>query len=94
MPIYTFHLRRSDEVATGLDVLDLDHDATAFQKAGELLEDHLSCDHVEVWEGERPLVSRHREQPIIRPVQSDPAPLRGRRPMPRAEGHGPPSNTP
>ena len=68
MPMYTFHLRRSDETPTVLKALDLAHDAAAFSKAGELLDEHQSCDHVEVWDGDRAVVSRHRWQPIIRPV--------------------------
>ncbi|HEX5263735.1 MAG TPA: hypothetical protein VFW13_09420 [Phenylobacterium sp.] len=68
MPIYIFHLRRPNEAPTGLEVVTLATDADAFRKAGELLNEHASCEHVEVWEGERPVVSRHREQPVIRPV--------------------------
>ena len=69
MSMYTFHLRRLNEAPTGLDALDLAHDAAAFQRAGELLDEHHSCDHVEVWQGERPVVARYREQPIIRPIE-------------------------
>lgn len=73
MPIYVFHLRRSDKAPTGLETIELAHDAAAFQKAGDLLDDHQSCDHVEVWNNERPVVARHRVQPIIRPVSDNPS---------------------
>lgn len=72
MLTYTFHLRRSDVFPTGLEAFNLANDAAAFHKAGEILNEHLSCDHVEVWDGERPVVSRHRNQPIIRPVEAVP----------------------
>lgn len=72
MPMYIFHLRASDDGPTGLRAFDLAHDAEAFRKAGDLLDDHQSCDHVEVWDGERPVVARYREQPIIRPVEEHP----------------------
>jgi hypothetical protein len=71
--MYTFHLRRSDEAPTGLEAFDLAHDAAAFRKASDLLDDHPSCDHVEVWDSERPVVARHREQPIIRPIDERPS---------------------
>lgn len=68
MPMYTFYLRRPDSGPTGLDACEFDHDGETFARAGQLLQAHPSCDHVEVWEGERPVVSRHRRQPMIRPV--------------------------
>lgn len=85
MPIYIFHLRRSDKAPTGLETVELTHDGAAFHKAGDLLDDHQSCDHVEVWHGERPVVARHRVQPIIRPVADSPgvAPSAGRSQMVR-----------
>jgi hypothetical protein len=70
MPTYTFHLRRLD-APVALDMVELPHDQATFAKAGQLLHEHQSCDHVEVWAGERPVVARYREQPIIRPVPSD-----------------------
>jgi hypothetical protein len=72
MPMYTFHIRKPSAAPVGLVVLELAHDAAAFQAAGDLLEEHYSSDHVEVWDGERPVVARHREQPIIRPVDLAP----------------------
>ena len=75
MPMYTFHLRRPNEAPAGFESFDAASDAEAFQAAGYLLDDHLSCDHVEVWDGDRAVVARHREQPIIRPVE-DAAPRR------------------
>jgi hypothetical protein len=79
MALYTFHLRRSDETATALDIVDLSHDAAAFQRAGRLLDEHQTCDRVEIWDGERPVVARHRDEPIIRPIEDGGFPSLGRR---------------
>jgi hypothetical protein len=67
MPVYTFHLLTIDEVPVTLEIVALRDDAAAFAKAGELLDEHQSCDQVEVWADERAVVARHCEQPIIRP---------------------------
>lgn len=69
MPMYTFHLRRFDETPVALEIVDLPHDAATLAKAGELLDEHPSCDHVEVWLDEHAVVARYREQPVIRPVE-------------------------
>jgi hypothetical protein len=69
MPMYIFHLLRVDEAPVALELVDLPHDGATFAKAGELLDEHQSCDYVEVWADERAVLARHREQPIIRPVE-------------------------
>jgi hypothetical protein len=69
MPTYTFLLFRRDDAAVSLDAVPFDHDDATFARAGELLEEHLSCDYVEVWDGDRAVAARHREAPIIRPVR-------------------------
>lgn len=68
MPMYTFHLYSADGRAITLDAVELEHDAATFARAGVLLDEHLSCDHVEVFQGERGVVARYRFQPVIRPV--------------------------
>lgn len=70
MPTYTFLLFRHDGSADTLDAVALDYDGATFLKAGQLLSDHSSCDYVEVWDGDRAVIARHREQPIIRPVRA------------------------
>ena len=70
MPTYTFLLFRADGSADTLDAVDLDYDGATFLRAGQLLSNHLSCDHVEVWDGDRAVLARHREQPIIRPLRA------------------------
>jgi hypothetical protein len=70
MPTYTFLLFRSDDAAVSLDAVPLGHDQATFARASKLLDDHPSCDYVEVWDGDRAVVARHREQPIIRPVRA------------------------
>jgi len=69
MPMYTFLLFRRDDAAISLDADLLDHDGGTFTRAGKLLEDHRSCDYVEVWDGDRAVLARHREQPIKREVR-------------------------
>jgi hypothetical protein len=71
MPMYTFHLRTPGEAPVGLEAFELAHDAAAFAKAAELLDEHLSCDHVEIWDGDRAVLSLYREQPVIRAVRID-----------------------
>jgi hypothetical protein len=68
MPLYTFHLCKPDGIAVTFQAITLRSDGETFAKAGELLDDHLSCDHVEVWDGDRAVVARYRFQPVIRPI--------------------------
>ncbi|HEY3951662.1 hypothetical protein [Phenylobacterium sp.] len=68
MALYTFHFCDERGLSASFEAYDLPHDAGAFAKAGELLGEHMSCDHVDVRQGERPIVARHRDQPIIRPI--------------------------
>ena len=68
MPMYTFQLRRSDGGSTGFEAFQMTNDGETFAKAGQLLDEHGSCDHVEVWEADRAVLARYREQPVIRPI--------------------------
>lgn len=70
MPTYTFLLFRSDGSADTLDAVVLDYDGATFARAGQLLADHASCNYVEVWDGDRAVVARYRDQPIIRPLRA------------------------
>ena len=70
MAMYTFHLFREGGAGTMLDALDLPDDGAGFARAGELLAEHMSCDRVEVWQGDRQVVARYRHQPIIRPMDA------------------------
>lgn len=72
MAVYTFNLFRAGSTALSVDFAELPNDAAAFGRAGELLVEHQNSAFVEVWDSERPVVSRHREQPIIRPVEAAP----------------------
>ena len=71
MPLYTLHMYRMDGTGISFDTVELPYDAATFTRAGALMEEHLSCDYVEVWDGERPVLARHREQPIIRPIPAN-----------------------
>lgn len=68
MPMYTFQLRRPDGASTGFEAFQMANDGETFAKAGQLLDEHPTCDHVEVWEADRAVLARYREQPVIRPI--------------------------
>jgi hypothetical protein len=70
MPFYTFHIFRENCAPTALDMVELPDDGATFLRSGELLDEHPTCDYVEVWDGERAVVARYRDQPIIRPVET------------------------
>lgn len=70
MPMYTFHLFTIAGPALVFEAVELPHDGATFAHAGELLDRYLSADHVEVWDGERSVVARYREQPVIRPIEA------------------------
>ena len=68
MPMYTFNLCDACGIAAAFEAIELDDDGQAFAKAGDLLEEHRTCDHVEVWREDHGVVARYRQQPVIRPV--------------------------
>jgi hypothetical protein len=70
MRMYAFHLRGLDDAPVALELLELPDDAATFARASRLLEEHPTCGHIEVWEGERPVLARHRTPPIIRSIPS------------------------
>jgi hypothetical protein len=69
MPLYTFHLRRLDGEPITFETCELRCDGETFAKASKLLNEHLSCDHVDVWYADHPILALHREQPVIRPIE-------------------------
>ena len=66
MPTYTFLLFDGDDTAISLDAIELSDDGATLARASALLEDHRSCTHVEVWDEDRAVMVRHREQPVAR----------------------------
>ena len=68
MTMYTFHLCSPDGGSNSFEALELINDSAAYPMAGRLLMQHPSCDYVAVWADERPVLSRHRDAPFIRPV--------------------------
>jgi hypothetical protein len=68
MPLYTFHLFCAAGASTTFDAMSHVDDGAAFEYAERLLDRHPSCNHVDIWRGERSVVARHRVQPIMRPV--------------------------
>lgn len=53
MSLYTFHCRRLDGAPVSFHACDLADDLTALAHAAQLLAEHLSCDLVETYDGER-----------------------------------------
>jgi hypothetical protein len=68
MAMYTFQMRTLDREPLSLALGEFANDGETFAEAGRMLDEHITCDHVEVWAGDRAVVARYREQPIIRPV--------------------------
>ena len=68
MPLYTFHLYKAGGIAGAFHFCTLTNDGDTFAEAGRLLEEHLTCDLVEVWDGDRAVLARHRFQPVLRSV--------------------------
>ncbi len=75
MPMYTFFLRTPSGLPSVLNACELKDDGESLAKAGQLLDEHRSCDHVDIWDGERAVFALHRDQPIIRKIEA-PAPIR------------------
>lgn len=72
MHFYAFHLFSGSGAGLALDAKTFIDDGAAFEYAGRLLDRHSSCDRVEVWCGARPVASRHRDQPVLRPIEALP----------------------
>ena len=68
--LYTFHFYRRDGAATGMDAVELTTDADAARQALAFLEAHESCHQVEVWEGDRRVMTRRRLHPELQAVLS------------------------
>jgi hypothetical protein len=68
--MYTFHLYTPQGVPLSFEAFEVAGEGEAFAAAGRLLDEHLSCDHVEVWDGDRAVLARHRFQPVIRPIET------------------------
>ena len=77
MPIYTFHMCSADGFSSCFELRELPYDSATYPVATALLEEHRSAEYVAVWEGERPVLSRHRDGPVIRAIQET-------RPSPRS----------
>jgi hypothetical protein len=76
MALYTFHMCNGDGFSGTFEVRDLPYDSATYPVASKLLEENPSASYVAVWAGERPVLARHRDGPVIRPVPED---LPGRR---------------
>ena len=72
MALYTFHLCDEGGSSAGFETRELAYDSAAYPVAGTLLAEHPGAAYVAVWAGERPVLSRHRDGPVIRPVNEAP----------------------
>jgi len=55
MALYTFDCRRADGTPVCLEMHELISDERALVRARKLLDEHLTCSKIEVFEGERPV---------------------------------------
>jgi len=63
MAIYTFYLCKRDGRSISFEAFELGGDTSAPERALKLLGEHPSCAYVAVWEGDRPIMERHRAEP-------------------------------
>ena len=68
MTLYTLHMCGAAGFSTCFETRDLPYDSAAYRAAGDLLEAHASAHYVAVWDGDRPVLCRHRDAPFIRPL--------------------------
>ena len=76
MPLYAFHLRGAEGFCGCFETKELLHDSAAYQAVGDVLDEHASADYVDVWSDDRPVFSRHRDGPQIRPIEEHDDPRR------------------
>lgn len=69
MPLYTFHLFDASGTPVTLDAKAFPDDGAAFDYTERMLDRHGSCHHVDIWCDDRSVAARHRDQPILRPVE-------------------------
>jgi len=60
LSIYTFYCRKSDGAAPSFEAYELDGDQAAAAQAAVLLEQHMSACQVEVYDKDRPVLTRSR----------------------------------
>jgi hypothetical protein len=65
--MYTFYLCNPDGAPTSFEAFELDGDDKAPERALKLLGEHPGCAYVAVWEGDRPLMQRHRSAAFAQP---------------------------
>jgi hypothetical protein len=63
MATYTFHPCKPDGSSATFATLDLASEAQVSSVALEMLGAHQSCAYVAVWDGDRPVMVRHRAPP-------------------------------
>lgn len=49
MVLYVFHICRADGSSPTFEAFDLDSEEAVIRRANSLLQQHLSCDHVDAW---------------------------------------------
>jgi len=73
MALYAFYMCDGAGFSTSFETRELPYDSAAYRVATRLLQEHQSADYVEVWQGERAVLSHHREGPVIRPIDDSQA---------------------
>lgn len=68
MSLYAFYLCGQDTQPYTFEAFEQTQDSEAYRTAGALLEQHPHAHFVAVWTGERPVLSRHRDMPVLRAV--------------------------
>ena len=63
MPLYTLYPCRENGGSETFHTVDLADDEAAQQHAACVLQQHLSCDHIAVWCGDRLVARSQRAQP-------------------------------
>lgn len=64
MAIYTFYLCKRDGRSISFEAFELGGDKSAPERALKLLGEHPSCAYVAVWQGDRPIMERHRTEAL------------------------------
>lgn len=73
MTLYTFHICDAHGFSACFDARELNFDSAAYPIAGDLLMQHPSAAYVAVWDEDRPVLERHREKPVFRAANENPA---------------------
>jgi hypothetical protein len=66
MPVYLFHLCRRDGSSPAFEAFEIASEADVLARAKRMLDQHASCDHVDVWQEDDFIMRLDRETSIAR----------------------------